>query len=38
MLTWIANLFCYLVIILPGAIWRAVFGSNALKKWWDSRY
>jgi len=38
MLTWIVNLFCYLAIVLPSSIWQTVFGSQAVKKWWDSRY
>jgi hypothetical protein len=38
MLTWIANMCGYLAIDFPGEIWRAAFGKNVVRKWWDSHY
>jgi hypothetical protein len=39
MLTAISNTY-YIVISLPGAIWRTVknFVENTLRKWWNSHY
>ena len=38
MSTWIANMCCYVVLDLPGEIWRATFGKNFVRNWWDSHY
>lgn len=37
MLTWISNIY-YVVIGLPGTIWRATSGKHFVKRWWDSHY
>lgn len=30
---------CYYVVIdIPGMLWRATVGSNFLKTWWRARY
>ncbi len=36
MLTWIANACCYVVIDLPGEIWRAT--KEFVTNWWDSHH
>jgi hypothetical protein len=36
MLTWIANLYCYFVLDLPGEIWRAT--KESVTNWWYSHF
>ena len=38
MLTWIANVCCFFLIVFPGEIWRSIFGTNFMRNWWDSHY
>jgi hypothetical protein len=36
-----SNLFstiCYVMIELPGKLWRAIFGRELLSTWWYSHY
>jgi hypothetical protein len=38
MMRWMANMCCYLALGLPGEVWRAIFGKDLLRRWWDSHY